>query len=402
MPRRIEVTIRGLCVIASCIALSCTNPQNAGGTSIPNQIAGVVYSPQNVPAPSARVSLISESDPSAVLAVDSTLTNDSGEYIFENVKSGTYSITAVAHDSSFVTSHSNIIVGDSNPEASISDTMRIGGSIYGAVAIPSGPTPFMQIQGTPFRAPVSANGTFTFGLVPQGTYIVATLAAPSGPTSRVVIHIDTAIVSAKGSFVMDTIHVEPLYTGTGDLLLDNFEDGDIINTLGSWWWTFNNSNDGGNSTVTPGPGDTALKMLVSPGAAGTATCAHISYVMGTHGINYAGMGCNLMPYYNGMVQTRDLRAAKRVSFWLRGTGGGLYLAISSHAVASGGNTVLTLDATPTVWTYYSINLDSVFTDATSVNQWNATRPFIDQFVFVCTHDTPVQGEIWIDEVSFSF
>jgi hypothetical protein len=402
MSHLIKAILFGLCTVTPCLTPSCSGQRIAGGTSIPNQIAGVVYSPQGKPLANVHVALVSDLDVNSPYPVDSATTNDSGKYIFTNVPSGTYSVTAVINDSSFVASHSGISVDVEIPLTTVSDTLHIGGRLSGNVAIPPGPAAFLQIQQTPFRTSILSNGSFSFGLVPQGTHIVTTLAAPAGPKSLVVIHVDTALVNANGALTLDTIHVVPMFSGTGDFLLDNFEDSNVINSLGSWWWTFNNSNDGGNSTVAPGPGDTVQKMLFSPGAAGTSTCAHISYVMGTHGINYAGMGCNLEPYYNGMVQTRDVRNAKRVNFWLRGTGGGLYLAISSHAVASGGNTILTLAATPINWTYYSINLDSAFADAASTSQWNATRPFIDQIVFVCTGDTPVQGEIWIDEVSFSY
>ena len=80
-----------------------------------------------------------------------------------------------------------------------------------------------------------------------------------------------------------------------DGLIDDLEDGDAANNLGGYWFTFNDSADGGNTVVNPPQGSDFTPS--QPGAGGSSYAATFSWeITNPTYINpYAALGTNLTP-----------------------------------------------------------------------------------------------------------
>ena len=91
-----------------------------------------------------------------------------------------------------------------------------------------------------------------------------------------------------------TLPTKPTSQTTG--LVDNFSDGNNQNELGGYWFTFNDSANGGNTQVDPPQG--ADFQPIQPGADGpTDYCAKFSWTIAnpTYANPFAALGTNLTP-----------------------------------------------------------------------------------------------------------
>jgi len=91
-----------------------------------------------------------------------------------------------------------------------------------------------------------------------------------------------------------TLPTKPSSTPS-DGLIDNLEDGDAANNLSGYWFTFNDSADGGNTTVNPPQGSDY--QPTQPGAGGSSYAATFSWQIAnpTYINPYAALGTNLTP-----------------------------------------------------------------------------------------------------------
>ncbi|MFP4164434.1 MAG: hypothetical protein ACLFQB_09275 [Chitinispirillaceae bacterium] len=114
--------------------MSCNGPELAGGTNLPNQVAGKIISSHNEEkAGNIRVALIRHApDAEEMQTVDITRTDSSGRYSFSGMDSGTYMIEALADDSSSVALRRNVKISDTlAPD--FYDTLTKSGSVSATV-----------------------------------------------------------------------------------------------------------------------------------------------------------------------------------------------------------------------------------------------------------------------------
>ncbi|MEM4368447.1 MAG: CIA30 family protein [Candidatus Anstonellales archaeon] len=90
-----------------------------------------------------------------------------------------------------------------------------------------------------------------------------------------------------------TLPTKPTSTQTG--LIDDLEDGDAANTLSGYWYTFNDSERGGNTQVNPPQGTDFTPT--SGGAGGSSYCAKFSWTIAnpTYSEPFGALGTNLTP-----------------------------------------------------------------------------------------------------------
>lgn len=404
--RKAKVILLGIS-FSVLVGLSC-GPNNtlAGGTSIPNQIAGVIYSPQRIPAPGVTVTLLNDTalTSSSDTAIDRTISGADGSYLFTNVKRGAYGIVAVSPDSSWVSSRRDIRVGESDVTVRIADTLARGGSVSGAIGFHAAAPVWVQVYNTHFRATPDAAGKFTVSPLPPGTHTLLTLVQSNQSDVILAVHIDTASVSTGATTELDTVRSAPIGTPGAPKLIDDFEDGDAINAFGSSWWTFTDAGTGGNSTITPGSGENILRAISRPGAQASAVCAHVTYRCGNTGAIYAGFGCSVAPRFEKIFQSRDLSGLKRLNVWLRGSGGGLQVDLIPGIAGATNIILLGIPATPANWTRYSVSVDSLLaaSDTTTRNNWKAGSSFIIQLDVIGGGAAGSQQEFSIDDVYFEF
>lgn len=405
MGNRLMRTARFLSAAAIAALAACTiNSSLTGGTSIPNQIVGVVYTPAGEAARGVRVTLLSDTARMYAYddALDSAVSDDSGGYVFTNVKPGRYSIVASARDSLFVSQRRGLSVQGNGMTVNTADTMVDGGKISGTINVVGASADlFVQIFNTHFQDNIGSDGTFQLVPIPAGVQTVMTLLRNGRGGQTIVVHADTALVSVGSETVLDTIVPIALSLPAGPLVLDGFEDGDAINSLGCWWWSFNDAAIGGQSSVTPAVGADFREAIDTPGAQGSASCAHLKYRLEPA---YAGMGCDLAKDFNGFTQSRDMSRLIRFCIWMRGNGGTVSAALVPGIAGADNVTLCTVDSCPAAWTLFSVDVDSLLASGTASDRdnWEKAKRYIIQFDIIGSGASGVDRDVWIDDVTFEF
>jgi hypothetical protein len=144
-----------------------------GGTEIPNELHGRVYTPSGTPAAFAEVTLYdvdytpgqSEARGKVQVRADS-----SGWYRFKKIRNGAYNVVASGGD---VLAYVDSLVLRGGRILERSDTLREAGAIVGTVKLQPQHDPrnaIVQILGTDYYENVSESGRFVLDELPPGVY----------------------------------------------------------------------------------------------------------------------------------------------------------------------------------------------------------------------------------------
>ena len=164
----------------SLFLLDCTDPI-AGGTDTGNPvIAGILYNPNGTRAANAKVRAITvdhnpiSNTKNRIIAIDSTVTNDSGEYSFDSLPEGYYNI--FGQGDSGISYNDSFFVFDDTVTVFPDDTLGCPGTLRGVVRLHSGDdsrTVIILVFGTfTWTAPVDSIGNFSIENMAEGTYHV--------------------------------------------------------------------------------------------------------------------------------------------------------------------------------------------------------------------------------------
>ena len=144
-------------------------------------------------------------------------------------------------------------------------------------------------------------------------------------------------------------------TAHDSFIVDSFEDSHIQSVCGGWWYTYNDSINGGNSIVLPLPGRYELKKT---GYDKKGYSAYMKGVAGNKlGWDYVGMGVTLSAA-SGCPESKpvDMIEYKNIQFKMKGKfcGGRLILLLpyTENRCDSGANSQATL----TEWADYEAPL----------------------------------------------
>ncbi len=401
--RRCSIATIWLCFVAAVLVFSlvyCTS-QVAGGTNLPNQIAGVVSSDSGA-AVNVRVSLIRNSaDAEKLQVVSSALTDSSGRYCFKNIDSGTYFIEAVNGDSSKIALRRAVSVSDTS-QLDLHDTLKATGSLSANVQVllPANCLAFAWIYNTPYTKPLGPAGDVLFKSLPPGKQKLLILArSRPDALAGIVVARDSAIVKEKSMSVVDTMRLVAPVTSQDTLRIDDFNAGSVRNFLGNGWWTFNDFNDGGNSTVVPY--GSLNGFFDEPGAGDTGKCAHVKFVFGTvaHPL-HLGFGFRF-GQFGAHSESIDLSALKRLELKARGHGSKVSVRLWNDLLNV--KVHLELDSLDDQWRTFSFDLDSAATALSSELSWAEVGRFVNELMILNTSDkTGASGELRVDDVEFIY
>jgi hypothetical protein len=392
--------------VAGCIAvqlslISCSSSDTvAGGTNIPNQVVGYLRTEAGDSVANASVSLIMAGSGERLAAVDSARSDVHGLYEFNDVDSGTYYIEAYSSDSSLAVLHAGVRVIDDSGTVELTGIMKNTGTLSGVVSITTDFEITLKLTATPFYAIPQSTGSFTFPSLPPGRYRLAAIVRNQADDTAVAAFADSVIIEAGMAAVSDTVRLMPLGAGSGDILYDDFSDGNHFHELGQTWWGFDDRNEGGNSAVTPY--GTASTLIVAPGADGSGSCGHISFTFGDLNPRFVGLGSWFAFSVNGFASSRDISSVQSISFRLKGTATEMYAAFSSDLIPDSEGKFLQLAAMPSAWTDYTIDLTTDIIDtypASDPRSWENASRFMDRLIFVAVSDsTGESGELWVDDI----
>ena len=139
----------------------------------------------------------------------------------------------------------------------------------------------------------------------------------------------TLIPPSDNSSVVASTSSVPLPEGYTGIMVDDLEDGDRFNSFRGTWFTYDDSNSGGDSQLTP-----AAFSTFSPLQGGPLSSSQYAKITGnvttTYPDGFVGIGMDLNPNNN---QPRDLSQYKAIEFWTRGDGKTYRFKIHSTATA---------------------------------------------------------------------
>ncbi|OGI11025.1 MAG: hypothetical protein A2Y40_00065 [Candidatus Margulisbacteria bacterium GWF2_35_9] len=182
-------------------------------------------------------------------------------------------------------------------------------------------------------------------------------------------------------------------TASIGVMLDNFEDGDTQNKFGHYWYTFNDTGNGGNSVV-------AMQINALDAANGTTVSNRVNYTLGNniYADRFAAVATDVtansaelnMSQYSGLV------------FYAKGSGNQMNVVLRSGIVTDNDDFVYTINTTSD-WVRYIIPFTSF-----SQSGWGAPKSILGALTQMKAvqfkASSKVSGENgWyrIDEVSFT-
>lgn len=174
-----KITIYLFIGLLLILVIKCSDSPTAGNSSqTPNSIIGKLYNPDGSPAANAKVLAIpSDHNPGPgpkAYIIDSTATNNNGEYSFDSLPTGYYNILGYRNNLSSY-NDSNYIPGDTITNIS-PDTIQCPGSLHGVIKLQPGDnakTIFVLVFGTyTWTIPSDTIGNFDLINMAEGTYHV--------------------------------------------------------------------------------------------------------------------------------------------------------------------------------------------------------------------------------------
>ena len=159
----------------------CGNSPTAGnGSQTPNAISGILYNPNGSRAANAKVRAIPvDHNPiskieNRITVIDSTFTNDSGEYSFDSLPEGYYNI--FGQGNSGLSYNDSFFVFVDTLNVFPDDTLEKSGTLRGVVRLQPGDdsrTVIILVFGTfTWTAPIDSIGNFSLSNMAGGTYNV--------------------------------------------------------------------------------------------------------------------------------------------------------------------------------------------------------------------------------------
>jgi endoglucanase len=118
----------------------------------------------------------------------------------------------------------------------------------------------------------------------------------------------------------------PVPTPASNLvLIENGEDGDNQNALGGYWYSYDDSANGGTSVVVPKP----FIMTISPGNGANGSAGYVAItatVTTTYTYGFVGVGTGMSATSGGLI---DLSAYQGLRLFIRGNGKQVRLNLKS-------------------------------------------------------------------------
>ncbi len=233
------------CIIAfnrcSCSNATASADIAGNGLETPNAIAGLALIPNTTePAINASVFLFKKQlDATPSILIDSTTTNEVGEYEFSNVAIGEYSIKIESADNTWVQRATVEVTQGVDPVVGPTSSEKLY-SLKGAVSFEYDTLSLRAVlNDSLYSVDVQADSTFTLTGVSADSYVLSIEAFLPGGEGSYPLFVDTLVVD---STTTDQVIAER-YTVTDDYSIkyDTFEDSTNATVLGGDWYIIDES-----------------------------------------------------------------------------------------------------------------------------------------------------------------
>jgi hypothetical protein len=237
---------------------------------------------------------------------------------------------------------------------------------------------------------ITANGTNSYDLT------LTTSAVPGAGDVLTLSYTLGTIKSSDGA-ILAAFMSNPVTNALAgnSTLVDDGEDGNGINNLGGKWFTYNDNNVGGKSTVTPTTSATTLFTMTAGGANSSTMAAKISYKLSVGTLSYS-------PFVGiGTYTTSD---SSKTSDWSKGTGISFYykgavctLQVVTPEVTDAGYYSYIIPASTASYTKVTVNWSS-FSQPIWAKVVTFNKTAINKIQWQTQSTTGSTGDIWLDDI----
>jgi len=402
-----------VCAILAALAIPCLVSQcsrqvaGSGGTDYPNTrtLAGVVNNGSGAAVPGARVYLVENQGwlgdvvDGVSVVLDSATSDAAGQFSVALPQRKSWNVQI---DSRL----GGILARDYGDTYDTLDTTRRSfgilpyASVSGTVAADSGPAPRdLRFGGSAYVAPVNADRTYSLATMAPGDYTVVTETGAAGNLQPALAASLTAVDGTSRTGL-------DFSASETEILVDDFSIGQQQTNLGrliggGWWFTANDSPDGGNSsnsfTLVSGPGTYDGQSMLAEFALG-ATSGGPWAILGF----FVGDGDKTITY--------DFSGVKSLSFWARGRGKvdvRFYTRLLDTLRGNQQTQFSYVIPVPAVWTHVTIPVDSlrIPPDCVAYRQgytWKQVAGSMQAIDFIAEYPDNNPGDtvvLWLDNIS---
>jgi|GEM_PF-5645744 len=187
-------------------------------------------------------------------------------------------------------------------------------------------------------------------------------------------------------------------------MIEDAEDLNSTNNMMGWWNAVDDSQDGGNTLISPAPGHSNFKMTNGGCPDSPIGAVKLSYVLGAdYQYRYAFLNTDIPENYQDAAQQRY----EGLTFWLRGSGHAMSFLLVTPAVTNGNYFSYTISSTPTTnWKRFFIPWES-FNQA----NWGSNSGYVNRDLAL-TNISAIQfkasssvsgenGYFLLDDIAFS-
>ncbi len=403
----------GLAFLLSLTAKCTTTSPLAGGTENGEaKIAGVIYNmDETTPASGAVVTLLPADqkplDSTQVVFVDTA--DKQGNFLFAipgKIYNG-IAFNCFAKLQGKVSFRNSIVARTDSTVIVPTVSLLNPGSISGKIQL-MGTDDARRIRISVIGSQIAVScsdsmGTFRLDSLAQGTYAVNISDTLNG-----YVPYDTIIAVSAGivTVISQSIILTPV-----TFLLDNFDDGDgfsLANSVltNSAWYAWNDSINGGKSTVTPASVISNFATCITDVGAYRGKSVHCTFVLDkVYPTPSEGFTCVLAPQ-NGYV---DFTQLKSVSFYIQGKDS-VRVSFTSKKVSdfpAGRNwgQLGAVVACPPTWQKVTVPVSLLKPQPYSVQDslhmtWNMVRDSVDRLVFGTEGARGDTVDVWLDNITF--
>jgi len=399
-PIAIKVLLPLLMVLLAFLGCTQGSKTAGGGTSTEttNGISGVLQNADGQIISAQKVYLlqfINANEPA--LLMDSTISDESGQFSFSDLAPGNYTIIT---GNTSATAWETTKIND-DPSANISPVILQ----LKPVAVIRGTLnhPMLDIfphevliKGSNWTTQADSSGDFMLTALPRDSLTL--LVVLIHDSERSVLYAKD-IVTSTDTLDLGTLEEFQL-AETGDtLLIDDFENEDRQNLLKTNWWVFSDATKGGSTVVSGYPENSEYWVLEEDGNG----AAGFTYTMDQEAPYYAGIGTNLGINFQGIIS--DFRGLQAVSLKVRGAGGNLQACLAASLLENHAPMCNTISPNSVIdWQELVIPWDTTALDSYSSTTWSASEylQLIDMLDFIAFDEANASGEWFIDDVKLIF
>ncbi len=379
--------------------LGCQGGQvsdNTGtGSETTNGISGITVDADGKPVHEARMALYKKSE----YVWDETLsttTNKKGQWHFDELDSGTYGVEA-HYNATRQWIPDLAVFSDSGPEPQMVQLRQVG-QLEGILDISAQHVIRAELLNTPYGTTIDS-GVFTLTEIPAGQYVLDVSIFNRTDSNQSTITRDSVTITSNQIVDVGAINVSPFPEFAERFVLDDFEDGDHHHNLGHFWWTFDDSESGGNAVITPKT-DLA-ELIVSGGANNSDFGLRAVLDFSKEGARFAGLGLHFYRPEGMAIGCMDLRKLSRLKFWAKGKNCEISVWIANEIISGSEATFVEDTLLTDTWTQFDFSFEP-FLEALpedSLAHWNYAGRFASKLVFILKAvDNNVEADFWLDEV----